>query len=73
MREQRQTDTTVLNQVISPGNEGGQIHLNVVKAVDHHKIKLTKKEVMLEQKYLTGSMPLLTPTTVSSHVVFPRS
>ena len=26
-----QTDTTVLNPVISPEAEGGQIHLNVVK------------------------------------------
>ena len=55
----RQTDTTVLNPVISPEPEGGQIHLNVVKAFDLHKLKLIQKEDMLEQKYLIGNMHLL--------------
>ena len=52
------TDTTVLNMVISPEPEGGQIHLNAVKGVDHHKLKLTQKEDLLEWKYITESTPL---------------
>ena len=55
-----QTDTTVLNLVISPELECGQIHFNVVKAFDPHKFKLTQEEDLLEQKYFAGSMPLLT-------------
>ena len=58
-----QTDTTVLSLVIYPEPEGGQIHLNVVKAFDLHKLKLTQKEDLLEQeqKCLTRSIPLLNP------------
>ena len=65
----RQTDTTVLNPVMSPESEGGQIHLNVVIALDLHKLKVTQKADLLEQKYLTGSTSLLTSTTVLRHVV----
>ena len=56
----RQTDTTVLNLVVSQETEGGQIHLNVTKAFDLHKLKLTQKDDFLKHKYFTGSMPLLT-------------
>ena len=33
-----------------------------------HEIRLTQKESLLEWKYFTGSMSLLTPNTVSRHV-----
>ena len=59
----RLTDTTFLNPVISPEPQGDQIHLNVVKAFDLHKLKLTQKDDLLELKYYTGSMPLLSPKT----------
>ena len=61
------TETIVLNQVISPEAEGGQIHLNVVTVLCCKKIKLTQKQDLFEQKYFTGSMPLITPTTVLRH------
>ena len=44
-----------------PKVEGGQIHLIFVTTYDLHENKLTQKEALLEQKYFTGSIPLLTP------------
>ena len=60
--DDRQTDTIVLNPVISPEREGDRIHLNVVKDFDLEKLKLMQKLDLLEQKYFTWSMPLLTPS-----------
>ena len=61
----RHTDTTVFNPVISPKSEGGQIQIN---AVYNMIIKKTDTEDLLEQKYFTGSMSLLTKTTALGHV-----
>ena len=41
--------------------EGSQIHLNFVTVLWSWKNSTDKKEALLEQKYFTGSMPLLTP------------
>ena len=54
------TDTTVLCPVISPETECSQIHRNAVKSYDLQKVRLTQKEDLLERKYFTESMPLLT-------------
>ena len=37
-----------------------------------NEIRLTQKDDLLEQMYFTGSIPLLTTTTVLGHVVFPK-
>ena len=60
----RQTDTTVLYLVISPEREGGQIHLNVVKAFDLHKLKLTDKVDFFSRNILQGAFPYIPPTTL---------
>ena len=39
-----------------------RLNFNAAKAFDLQKLKLTEKEDLLEQKYFTGSMPLLTPS-----------
>ena len=51
-----------------PKTEGGQIHLNFVTVFWSRWNQLTQKGALLERKYFSGSIPLLTPTTVLWHV-----
>ena len=55
------TCTAFKHSTIVVRQHGGQIHLNVMIAFDLHKLKMIQEEDLLEQKYFTGSMPLLTP------------
>ena len=54
-------NTTVLNPVISPKLRVARFTSSLYEPYDLHEIRLTQKEALLEQKYFTGSMPLLTP------------
>ena len=58
----RQTDTTVSNPVICP-------KLRVARFISafwqSYEIELTQKEALLEQRYFTGSIPLLNPNHYS--------
>ena len=54
-------------------SDDGQILDQILpESYDLHEIPRTQKEALVEQKYFTGSMPLLFPTTVLRHVVVPR-
>ena len=75
-------DTAVLNPVISSEAESGQIHLNVVTVLCSTKNLAGAKEDLLERRYFTENMPLLTPShsfntcvgpdTLSSTTVFKK-
>ena len=39
------TDTSVLNVVMSPKNEGGQIFINFMQSYDLHEAQLTQKRI----------------------------
>ena len=58
--------------LISPKLRVARITTSLLQPCDLNEIRLKQKEDLLEQEYLTGSMPFLTPTTVSRHVVVPR-
>ena len=60
------TDTSVLHPVISHEAEGSHILPHLCDS-DVISMKLER-----HKKYLTGSMPLFTSTTVSTHVVVLR-
>ena len=56
-----------------PKTGGGLISPHLCKlSYDIHLILLTQRRGCEEQRYLAGSMPLLTPATVLRHVVVPR-
>ena len=58
------SDTSVLHLVISKKHEADQIHLMLWQSHVLEKNQLTWKEYLLEQKYFTGSMPLLNPNHI---------
>ena len=68
----RQTDTTVLNPVISPKLRLARFTSALWQSHDHHEIGLTQKEALLEREYFTGACRSLHPTTAQRHVVVPK-
>ena len=66
------TYITALNPVISPKLRMARLTSTLRLSYDLHEIRLSQTEALLEQKYFTGSMPLLTPTTLSRHDVVLR-
>ena len=56
-----QIDTTVVNLSISPRLSVARITSSLSQSYDLVEIRLTQKETLLEQRYFTGSMPLLAP------------
>ena len=56
----KQKDTTVVN-LVTPMMGVVRFISTLWKFYDLHDIQKTSKEALLERKYFTGSMPLLTP------------
>ena len=64
-----QRETNLLNLVMSPTTDSDQIHLTFVTVLLTLQIfDCHKKQDLLVQRYFTGSMFLLTPTTAMLHV-----
>ena len=67
-----QSDTTVLNPVISPKLSVARFTSILEQSHDLHEILLNQKEALLDKKYSTGSIPLLTPAIALGHVAVQR-
>ena len=56
-----QTDTNILNLVISPKQGVARFTSTIWQSYNLQEIQLTQKETLVEKKNYRGSMPLLTP------------